>query len=52
MKVLAVGDLIGNNRNKRIKKTITKNKKWRTNRFYNSKWRKCGRRNGINRTKL
>ena len=37
MKVLAIGDLVGNIRNKTIKKTIRNNKRRRTNRFYNSK---------------
>lgn len=48
MKILAVGDLVGNIRNIRIKKEIKKYKRKRTNRFYNSKCGKCSRRNGNN----
>ena len=52
MKVLAVGDLVGNSRNKRTKKTIRQNKRRRKNRFYNSKCRKFGRGHGYNPSKL
>ena len=37
MKILAVGDLVGDIRNKRVKKAIGNIKKRRTNRFYNCK---------------
>ncbi len=46
MKILAVGDLVGENGLDKLKQVLPKLKRRSTNRFCNSKCRKCCRRDG------